>query len=63
MDICNNILDREMVGSSFIKNANEIHDNKYDSIKDSFCRDNNIKLIRIPYTEFNNINKIISIYV
>lgn len=30
-----------------------------DSIKDSFCLNNNIKLIRIPYFEFGNIEKII----
>lgn len=28
-----------------------------DKIKDEYCIKNNIKLIRIPYTEFNNINE------
>lgn len=31
-----------------------------DNIKTQYCIDNNIKLIRIPYTEFNNIEKIIN---
>jgi hypothetical protein len=30
-----------------------------DEIKTKYCLDNNIKLIRIPYTEFNNIEEII----
>lgn len=30
-----------------------------DEIKNQFCKDQEIKLIRIPYTEFNNINDII----
>jgi len=30
-----------------------------DKIKTNYCRDNNIKLIRIPYTEFNNIESIL----
>lgn len=32
---------------------------KRDNIKTKYCLDNNIKLIRIPYTEFNNIDKIL----
>lgn len=31
-----------------------------DNIKNNFCEKTNIKLIRIPYTERNNINKILS---
>lgn len=31
-----------------------------DRLKTNFCKANGIKLIRIKYTEFNNINKIIS---
>ena len=31
-----------------------------DSIKTKFCIDNNIRLIRIPYTEFQNIENILS---
>ena len=30
-----------------------------DSIKNDFCHKNNIKLMRIPYYEFNNIEKIL----
>lgn len=32
---------------------------KHDLIKTKFCVDNNIKLIRIPYWEFNNIENIL----
>lgn len=31
-----------------------------DSIKDKFCKDNNIKLIRIPYWEYKNIANILT---
>ena len=27
-----------------------------DKIKDKYCKDNNIKLVRIPYTDFEKIN-------
>ena len=30
-----------------------------DTIKTKYCKDNNIKLIRIPYWDFNNIEKIL----
>jgi hypothetical protein len=30
-----------------------------DNIKTKYCLDNNIKLIRIPHTEFKNIEKIL----
>lgn len=30
-----------------------------DKIKDKYCKENNIKLIRIPYFEFNNIDEIL----
>lgn len=33
---------------------------KRDKIKTKYCKDNNIKLIRIPYWEFNNIEKILT---
>lgn len=32
----------------------------HDLIKTQYCEDNNIKLIRIPYTEFKNIDEILS---
>lgn len=31
-----------------------------DSIKTNYCKEHNVKLLRIPYTDFNNIYKIIS---
>lgn len=31
-----------------------------DRIKDNFCQTNGIKLLRIPYTQFNNIESIIT---
>ena len=30
-----------------------------DTVKDIYCKENNIKLIRIPYWEMNNIEKIL----
>ena len=30
---------------------------KRDNYKDKYCKDNNIKLIRIPYTDFEKLNK------
>ena len=30
-----------------------------DNIKSQYCKDNNIKLIIIPYFEFDNIEKIL----
>jgi hypothetical protein len=35
---------------------------KNDKIKDQYCIDNNIDLLRIPYTEFKNINNILNSY-
>ena len=32
---------------------------KHDQIKDKYCLDNNIKLIRVPYWEFDNIENIL----
>jgi very-short-patch-repair endonuclease len=32
---------------------------KRDNIKNNYCKTNNIKLIRIPYTEFDNIENIL----
>ena len=31
----------------------------HDKIKTQYCKDNSVKLIRIPYWEFNNIENII----
>ena len=33
--------------------------NKHDKIKTKYCENNNIKLLRIPYTEFDNIEMIL----
>ena len=30
-----------------------------DNIKNQYCKDNNIKLVRIPYWEFDNIENIL----
>lgn len=32
---------------------------KHDEIKNNFCKENNIELVRIPYWHFNNIEKIL----
>lgn len=32
---------------------------KIKCVKNKFCKDNNIKLIRIPYWEYDNIEKIL----
>lgn len=29
---------------------------KHDNIKTEYCKNNNIKLIRIPYTDYNKLN-------
>lgn len=34
-----------------------------DEIKNKYCKDNNINLLRIPYTEFDNIEKILNEYL
>ena len=34
-----------------------------DNIKNKYCQENNIKLLRIPYWEFNNIEKILNTYL
>ena len=33
---------------------------KRDSIKTTYCKDNDIKLIRIPYFDYDNIETILS---
>jgi len=33
---------------------------RYDKIKDNYCLYNDIKLIRIPYTEFNNVESLLA---
>lgn len=40
--------------------TNSFIENKYrDEIKNDFCKNYNIKLLRIPYTQFNNIEEIL----
>ena len=34
-----------------------------DKIKNEYCKNNNIRLIRIPYYEINNIEKILYEYL
>ena len=34
-----------------------------DKIKDNYCKNNDITLIRIPYTDFNNIERILNKYI
>ena len=35
----------------------------HDKLKDEYCRDNNIRLIRIPYTQINEIEEILDVLV
>ena len=43
------------------ESALEIYNNTRmrDKIKDDFCANNNIRLLRIPYTEYENIHDIL----
>lgn len=34
-----------------------------DNIKDKFCKDNNRKILRIPYWDFKNIEEILSNHI
>lgn len=34
-----------------------------DSIKNKYCKENNISLLRIPYFDFNNIDNILNIFL
>ena len=42
--------------SGWFKNSNFVELQKRDQIKNNFCSQNNIKLIRIPYTDFDKID-------
>jgi hypothetical protein len=33
---------------------------QYDKLKDDFCRDNNLLLLRIPYTQYENTESLIA---
>jgi hypothetical protein len=42
----------------------DLMNRKYlDNVKTKYCKDNNIKLIRIPYWEFNNIDNILNLNI
>jgi very-short-patch-repair endonuclease len=36
---------------------------KYDKLKDDYCSDNGYLLLRIPYTEYGNINKLVGDFI
>lgn len=44
-------------------NDNFIQQKFRDEIKNNYCKNNNIKLLRIPYTEYDNIEKVINKYL
>lgn len=56
----------EFDGEQHFKQCNYFRDLKfaerqlYDSIKTNYCKEKGIKLLRIPYTEFKNVNKILA---
>lgn len=52
-----NTMEEESVIKNFEKT--KIHDN----IKDQYCKNNNIDLLRIPYWEFNNIHNLLSDFI
>ena len=46
--------------SKVVNNLLDLMNRKHiDTIKTKYCEDNNIKLIRIPYWEFDNIENIL----
>ncbi len=45
---------KPIFGEKYLNNVR-----KRDNIKDNFCKENSINLIRIPYTEFDNIENIL----
>lgn len=57
----------EFDGEFHFKKMYEDHDlekqKRYDKIKDDYCKKHNIKLLRIPYWEFNNIDDILDLYL
>ena len=44
-------------------NINFNNTKNHDNIKNQYCKENNIKLLRIPYWEFDNIAKILSTFL
>lgn len=65
-NICIEVDGRQHYEKAYFGNIDEIKAEKaliytqiHDEIKTNYCRDNNIGLIRIPHTEFNNIGTIL----
>ena len=52
-------IDRASKGKEWAEEQFQLRKIK-DNIKTQYCEDNNIKLIRIPYWEFNNIETILN---
>jgi len=52
-------MSKKITTDDFIKMSIELFTDRYN-IKDNFCKNNDIKLIRIPYYEFDNIEKILN---
>lgn len=57
----------EFDGEFHFKKMYEDHDlekqKRYDKMKDDYCKEHNIKLLRIPYWEFDNIEDILDLYL
>ena len=51
----------EMTDEDTVLNFNKTQ--KHDNIKNDYCNKNNIKLLRIPYWNFDNINDILKTYL
>ena len=52
---------RTMTDEDLINNLNDLK--RRDKLKTDYCKDNNITLIRIPYTDFNKIDDILDKYL
>ena len=52
---------KRIEGFKVVYNTNDLHNDPLgkDNIKTEYCKNNNIKLLRIPYYDFNNIEKIL----
>jgi len=47
-------MSKRITNNEYIKRVQKIH-----PIKNKFCKENNIKLLRIPYTEYKNIEELL----
>jgi len=45
---------KKLTTAQFIEKAKKVHGDRYD-----YCKQNSIKLIRIPYWDFKNIEEIL----